>query len=1120
MAKPEYGVEHLNYFRICFVATDIIPEGLRKIFQQEWDHRYSATLGEWKDTAQNGKDFYNNESPSNKRRNARLLTTMVKGNRSEWDCTMLFYAILYSDCIHRLNPTIQASVDDLRKLRNEDFAHISQGKLTDPDFQIAINKVDAAFQALGLPTAQIQEISKQKSFPTDELKNITNKVAKLDNEVTKLDNEKQVLEAQLQREISSFCVLPSAPSHNVTYRHKEVSESMQKLHQMQEDNDVSLSTMYLSGNPGSGKSQFARQIGEKWFESATIDESAAVFTMTLNAESSDALLDSYVKFARKVKCSEYVVTNTISSKSMKTEDKICRLKGFVTTKLHLYTTWLLIVDNVIDLSLLHLPHPGSEEWKGGQLLITTQDTSSIPSSSSFVTHVSMSRGMELTDATSLLFSISGVSDKEMEKVVAKELDYQPLALASAATYVKQLRECRTAPNFEWNGYLKKLKEGRRRLTEDHLAKTNPSYPTSMTVALTMAVQRTAEADEDMKQAFHLLSLCSSEPLRLEIITTYISDNNNNRENDEIAIKLRKCPLLLFDSHEDCTCISLHRAVHDVIRCAYSSHACVDREEQAYKTVLSFGKFLNDIFPENWEFLDFCTGNKFLIPHLNSLAAELNQAFSTSSSFLSEGEQVSKLFNSIRKFIKICRDHCCYQTALEFLILINNNSRCLDNVENAQLLNDFGEINCDLGNFYKAKDFLQRALAIRLNERGPEHLDVAITCDSLGYVCYKLGDLQQAKQHYESSLTIGLKQLDREHVGIARFYSNLGSVYDGWQAKQHFEHALAIYLKQVVPEHVDVAQTYNNLGLTYHDLGDLEKAKQHLERALAIELKQLGPEHVDVARTFNDLGLVYRKLDDLQQAKQHIQHALAIYLKQLGPKHVNVAHTYNNLGQVYAELGDLEQAKQHCERALAIYLKQVGTEHVYVAHSCNNLGLVRRDLGDLEQAKQHLERALAVELKQLGPEHVDVANTFYNLGLVYRDLGDPEQAKRHLERALAIYLKQVGPEDVYVAHTYNNLGLVRRDLGNLEQAKQHLERALAIELKELGPEHVEIATTFSNLGLVYSDLGDLDQAKQHLERALAIYLKILGPEHVDVETTCNTLHKVYRELNNLQQRQSP
>ena len=51
---------------------------------------------------------------------------------------MLFYAILYSDCIGSgLSPAVKTIVDDLRKFRNEEFAHMPRGSLVDADFQNA-----------------------------------------------------------------------------------------------------------------------------------------------------------------------------------------------------------------------------------------------------------------------------------------------------------------------------------------------------------------------------------------------------------------------------------------------------------------------------------------------------------------------------------------------------------------------------------------------------------------------------------------------------------------------------------------------------------------------------------------------------------------------------------------------------------------------------------------------------------------------------------------------------------------------------------------------------------------------------------------------------------------------
>ncbi len=155
---PEYTEEQLNYFRICYVFTDILAEGLRSIFKQEWDSRYKITKGEWKDEPQNGLNFYNGESLKNQQKQARHLDVMMNGNTSKWDCTMLFYAILYSDCIINLNPRVKAIVDELRKSRNRYLLGMPRSHLSSFDFELAISEVSTAFEALGLPTYQIQGV--------------------------------------------------------------------------------------------------------------------------------------------------------------------------------------------------------------------------------------------------------------------------------------------------------------------------------------------------------------------------------------------------------------------------------------------------------------------------------------------------------------------------------------------------------------------------------------------------------------------------------------------------------------------------------------------------------------------------------------------------------------------------------------------------------------------------------------------------------------------------------------------------------------------------------------------------------------------------------------------------
>ena len=151
----EYTSERLNYFRICYVAFNLVPEGLRQVFKQEWDFLFKTTVGEWKDTPKNGSDFYNQESRRSRSKNARYLATIQNGNTTEWDCSCLFFAILFSDSIGTtLSAAIKKEVDDLRQVRN-DIAHISEAKLTDTEFRGYVGRVLLAFNSLSLPISDI-----------------------------------------------------------------------------------------------------------------------------------------------------------------------------------------------------------------------------------------------------------------------------------------------------------------------------------------------------------------------------------------------------------------------------------------------------------------------------------------------------------------------------------------------------------------------------------------------------------------------------------------------------------------------------------------------------------------------------------------------------------------------------------------------------------------------------------------------------------------------------------------------------------------------------------------------------------------------------------------------------
>ena len=1121
MAK-EYTKEQLNYFRICYVTTDVLADGLREIFKKEWDKLYKSTKGEWRDDPRNGFDFYIGESPRNQRKNAHLLATMRNGNREEWDCTMLFYAILYSDCVGpSLASTVRKSVDDLRNFRNKEFAHIPQGRLSDMDFKNAISKVDVAFHALGLPTVKIQEIQNQATFPTKHLLNILKEVDNVKKDLQEKEDQRQVLTDQLRKEVPSFCILPPKPAHDIGSRDREVAKIAQQLKQLKMANCNRLSYSYISGNPGSGKSQLAGLVAQRFYDEVKEMASSSSFVMTINAASLDSLLESYANFARQLKCPDYSVMQTLSYKEWSIGDKISHLKMLIEAKISHYTSWLMIVDNVTTLSSVrvHLPQSGNEAWARGQLLITTQDTTSIPLESSLVNHVSVSKGMEPDDASCLLAKLSGITDGELGAGVAQKLDYQPLALAGAAVFVKNIRQDKASMHFGWKEYLKLLEKGKRQVTEHTLAgKNSAAYPNTMTKAITLAVETQVKSDKFVKDLFSLLSLCTPQPLNVDVAIDYIAKANENFDKEDkelIRMTLSSCSLLLLEEQKNGSFIRVHKVVHDSIKSVMSGYQNSQKSKIVSQAVDSLNQFI--VETQLGENRRLETMN--VIPHITSLITVIDQLFSRESIFQVEGMSAQKFKN----LGEICRLHCEFivgKKYLEHSVAIQLRLLGVNHVDVAASYTALSSIYKDLGDLEKAKGYQQHALDIELEKLGGENVTVASSYSKLAVIFMELGDLEQAEDYQQRALAIELEKLGTEHVTIATSYNNLALIHKQLgnlkQAKEYQQQALSIQLKKLGAGHVSAATSYCNLASIHKDLGDLDKAKKYQQRTLDIESEKLGANHVSVAKSYTILASICKHLGDLEQSKVYQQRALVIQVKRLGTEHVSVATSYSNLGSIYKDLGDLKQAYDYQQSALAIKLQKLGAEHVSVATSYSNLALVHKELGDLRLAREYQQRALSIQDKRLGSHHVSVATSYNNFALIYKDLGDLKTAMMYQKRALAIKLKKLGAEHSSVATSYGNLALIHMDLGDLGQAKEYQKRALRIELKQLGAEHISVALSFNNFSVIHHRLHDLTRGKKYQQRALEIKLKKLGPEHVSVATSYSNLSSIYKDLRDLEQ----
>ena len=1051
----QYTSEQLNFFRICYVGFKLVPEGLRQIFKQEWNFRYKiASGGEWQDTTQNGDDFVKKEGKKSQAKNKRYLATIQNGNTAGWDCSCLTFAILFSDSIGTtLSSAIENDVNDLRQVRN-DIAHNCEAKLTDAEFQVYIGRMLHSFASLGLPVKDIEDVKKQTSFPTAVLQSLESLVDTLKRELkrkgddlqntqTKLqckEEEVTALTQEIESKVKSFCILPCEPAHEVIRRSKDITKLKKKMKDLDDGSDQAVSTIYISGTPGSGKSQLARQLGQEFFYTRSRDTDDLVFVATLNAESVETLADSYMTLGKYLGISEHSLTGLETDKRENPTETIQHLKVLIPMKIRKFSKWLLIADNVVELKAIRsfLPQTASTEWGHGQVLITTQDSSTIPCNAPHTYHKSLSTGMEVEDAVELLKQVSKISDEpEQVENVAKVLECQPLALAAAAFYVQTVVE-NGSPNYSWERYMEVLSKGQREATEELLASENSAYSKTMTTAIRIALKRAVQSDEVLRQAFSFLSLCSSELLPAEAVVNFVKARIQSGLPDElIKAKILKSCLILSSpaDQQGPEFLRLHNTVHEVLKQGMISKLEPAEKNRNLATAIKILVPLLELEEKEFKTTRYgCLMLNKMTSHCKALLENATCDFTCPASDLLKeltsdvtlGDVVEWLCSTARN----CNRLDDLASAKRISELACNLLKTVSDTLEGTRLKEMafltrGDVYSSVGKHQDAKEQYDKVLKICFSTYGKSHLKTAYIYKQLGFVCYLTGQYKQAEAFYKKALDIHTSIGGQENTEVASLYHHLGVVYDTIEkyeeAKILHEKALAINKMIHGEKHADVAVSYDRLGVVYHSMGEFKNAKELHDMALVIRRKVYGEWHSTTAESYSNLAAISRSTGEFNTSKDLFKKALLIRRNMYGEEHSAVGTTYNNLGNVCLNNGELKQAKEHFDKALTIMKNTFGEDHPDIPAVYTNLGLVYHRMKQNNLARECLKTALMIQKRtELGEKNERTAKMYRYLATVYDSTEEVHKAKQFYKKAMEIAKETCGEKHPLVTEIYHEL----------------------------------------------------------------------------------------------------
>ncbi len=382
----------------------------------------------------------------------------------------------------------------------------------------------------------------------------------------------------------------------------------------------------------------------------------------------------------------------------------------------------------------------------------------------------------------------------------------------------------------------------------------------------------------------------------------------------------------------------------------------------------------------------------------------------------------------------------------------------------ELLDDFGEITTNKGDFKQSQALLERALALAEKSRGADHPAVAESLVNLGVLAAYRGDMSAAKPYLQRAVAI----LEPHAHDLPGDYANaLGS------------------LAQVIS----------------HE-GNLPESRRMQRRVLEIQREaNVAPETLIPA--LSNLATVEATAGNYVEAESLANEALSIAEHVFGKESANVIPPLWTLETVAASRGDLEQEQRLVERRLAVARAALAPDHPWLAAALGNSGFVLMRLGQAKEGEKRMREALQL-LEKVDNRGEDWQLIQHRLWIGLRQNGDVRAARIAIDAAW----KSCGGQDneqftlclkvrASRAHSLAEAGQGRLALSEAEAAAQGLKQ-------QLGERSDELAQALEARASALLALQRRDEAIAVQREAADMLETLNGAQHVTTVRARKTL----------------
>jgi tetratricopeptide (TPR) repeat protein len=543
----------------------------------------------------------------------------------------------------------------------------------------------------------------------------------------------------------------------------------------------------------------------------------------------------------------------------------------VVTWLHQKRDWLLVIDNLDDITVItgFLPRNGPNQ----HTLITTRDPNSvgIPAEGLEVPL------LDATDSVDLLYSLSRIDNivNSPESLhasqIVEELGYLPLGIEQAAAYVREV-----AGDFAT--FLEDYRTIRPQLHKWVPKGPSRQYPFSVATTWSMAFNVVRKSAPQAANLLQVLSFLNPDGVLIDFLVSgaQVLDNNlrefiiNPLDRAKTLIELERFSLLKWNRMTKT--LVIHRLVQAVLR-----------DEMSEGDRITIGDTIVEIcdksFPRVWN--------------------------------------------------NDTRSHCRIYFGQVFTPLLNIKST--QTVKLVDIMERVGYFLREDGKYNDSAKILEKAIFLRATVRGGvDDPDRLASIHDLAEIYREQGKFTEAVKMHEEVLAKTMVILREDHPDTLASMHNLALTYEVQgkltEAAKMNEQVLAKTMVILGEDHPDTLTSMHNLALTYHLQGKLTEAAKMLEEVLAKEKVILGEDHPNTLTSMHNLASTYNLQGKFTEAAKMNEQVLAKRKVILGEDHPDTLASMHNLASTYNLQGKFTEAAKMIEQLLAKRKVILGEDH--------------------------------------------------------------------------------------------------------------------------------------------------------------------------------------------------